>query len=903
MINISISPKDYQYIEKLDNETKFYLRNLGISIYLDHSYGMRISNTERPDLWGMIGIKRCISLYKGLRHNSYSIVTTRSSSIKGVTSQMSHIYFKIGSFGKLRDLVESLASLSQYEYATSDFLNVFSLSKNGRKSVLLALANGSFSIDKDWMIEGKDTDILAMEGNNQIILKLFSGIIYANCVDLLITINFLNVPEDPYCLEVRNKTMTLTMTYVSSLTGELYERQKLERQLIRMGYTIGESKNKDVIRTEIPIYRKDLLRNEIIADILLDQTLIPKPGSSTAFSFQKSTTDPWINFIIEIKKFITNQGFQEYINQLLMEGKELVDHQKHASGLAFRKELLHQLLKIEDTTQRKPLPHNLFEIGPVAKLKENTEIEENLAVVCFDAKVNISNFIELINLLGKALGKEIIIEKKQYCGSTFIDGRFAELLLDNKYIGYLGEFHPRYLYENKIKSPGIYAELSLTKVYEILNEKFFTIHGGKALKGTVQVSGSKNASLPIIFTAAALPIKSILKNVPTELQDVQIALSLLSKLGVSIKTDTKKGMVEIVGPIKTGNLLYEDIGLIRSSLLLMSLGLSKFRKVIFPTKVGGCDIGERKYDQHLAAFQQMGVNISYEEDSISLERTKLRGGTITFSIQSTSATENALILSMFADGAVTMNNVHLRPEILDQIKFMKKAGIKCKINRQNNSICIKPAQRFNTSIIKHTIMGDLDEAFTFIVATQLTGGIADIRGFSPAYLREELNLLSKIHLDIKEGKDNILCKSVNPQTLLPFNIEIGAYPAIGSDRNPILAILATSIKGSSFIQDGRFPERTKYLEQIDKVGIQIEHKDITTVIKGGIPTNVQDQQFLATDLRGGIACLILALTLDCNTTITNIIQIDRGFDGIERKLSALGATITRNKHSYSNLSI
>ena len=891
MIKISISKKDYKYIEDLEEKIILYLKNLGITFCsVGNLYEMRVNNTQRVDLWSMEGIRRCIQLYTGKNLNSYLSISTKANFVTGVNLDANHMYFKVAFSNNSNEVVrfvESLEFLSQYEYANSDILHIFFTSEKGRKFTFFSFKDATLSLSKVCVADLVGDIILVLESNNSILLEILGGIIYANCVDLCIPITNLDVSKDPRCLELRNKWVVLTTSYIYNFVGEFYERYRIETQLLRAGYNVKHSTNKNNICVGLPIYRKNLSRNEIVSDLFLEPEFIPKVISPINFNFYKSDTDPWIDFINGVKRFIINQGFQERINQLLSDTRES----------DFRISLLQQLMKTEYTLQRKPLPHSFFEIGPVAVVtKEDLKFEDHLAVLYFNAKVNINSFGELVNLLSNVLHRKVKLKNSKGV-PFFIEGRSVELYLDHKCVGFMGEFHPKYLYENRIKSPGIYLEVSLSSIYNILREEFFTIRGGNQLKGAISVSGSKNAALPIIFTAAALPIKSILKNVPTGLQDVQTALNLLSKLGVYIKVNEEEKIVEIKGPITSNNFIYEDIGLIRYSLLLMAVGISQFNTIRFPTKVGGCNIGDRKYDQHLLAFQQLGVTVSYEKGIIKLEREKIGGKIITFSLQSTGATENALILAMFAESAVTFNNAHLRPEILDQINFMCKAGMNIEVDSKNNLIHIQPMKEFGKTAIEYNVMGDLDEAVTFIVATQITGGNISISGFNPKYIKEELGLLRKLRLNIIVGKNNVVCKAVAPRTLLPFSVEVGAYPAIGSDRNPILAVLASSITGTSYIKDNRFPERTKYIEQVIKLGMQVEHKNAVTEIKGSFKCPNQNQELIVSDIRGGIACLILALTSNSSTKITNVFQIDRGMEEVEKKLSSLGAQITRSSYT------
>ena len=412
------------------------------------------------------------------------------------------------------------------------------------------------------------------------------------------------------------------------------------------------------------------------------------------------------------------------------------------------------------------------------------------------------------------------------------------------------------------------------------------IKGGRKISGTIIVSGSKNATLPILAATILTSKKVIIKNIPI-VKDVKTMAELLSAIGSAVKFDIKKKKIEIFNkkPLKTFA-PYRLLRTMRAGVLVLGPLLAKYRiaKVSLP---GGCAIGSRPIDIHLDALKKMGAKIKIKDGYILASAKKgLKGCTIKFPKISVGATENILIAACFAKGETKLKNCALEPEIIDLINFLKKLG--CNISQiGKRSINVLGIERLKS--IEHKVIFDRIEAGTYIIAAALTKGFLKIKNIDPKIMSTEINLLQKMGVDIIKKKNYLI--ATRSKKLKSVNIITEPYPGFPTDLQAQIMVLMTKAEGVSTIKENIFENRFMHVSELRRMGAKIETKGNKAKIFG--KSKLNGAELMATDLRASV-CLVLAALVPPNKTIVNrIYHLDRGYEKIEKRLSKCGARIKR----------
>ncbi len=409
----------------------------------------------------------------------------------------------------------------------------------------------------------------------------------------------------------------------------------------------------------------------------------------------------------------------------------------------------------------------------------------------------------------------------------------------------------------------------------------YIIEGGKRLEGEVTVSGSKNASLPII--AATILNKGITKlyNIPN-IHDTKITLEILKYLGCKIKKNRDK--IEI----NSKNIVKKDIpehlmSQMRSTVILAGAIIGRFREAKF-SYPGGCDIGSRPIDLHLSAFQKLGINIVEDSGFITCKCDKIIGANINLDFPSVGATENIILASIYAQGTTQITNAAMEPEIVDLAKCLNKMGAKIE-GAGTNIIKITGIQKLKD--ISYTVMEDRIEAGTLLCAGAITGGNICLNYKTPEHITPLINKLEEAGCKINIEDKKIFMQA--PKKLKAVDIKTMPYPGFPTDLQSVLASTLCTAKGTSVIVENIFENRYRYVPELKKMGAKITIEGKTAIIKG--VRKLSGAKVKSTDLRGG-ACLILAgLVAKGTTTVTNIEYILRGYENIDKKLNKLGAKI------------
>ena len=413
------------------------------------------------------------------------------------------------------------------------------------------------------------------------------------------------------------------------------------------------------------------------------------------------------------------------------------------------------------------------------------------------------------------------------------------------------------------------------------------IKGKRELIGKISISGSKNASLPIL-AASILAREVRLKNIPL-VKDIFTMIELLNFIGLKTKIIKKNNIIEIKNNDKNINTLapYKLVKTMRAGVLVLGSLLTKYgkAKVSLP---GGCAIGTRPVDLHLFALKKLGAKIKIKNGYILAEAKKgLKGAIIKFPSISVGATENALLAACKAKGKTILKNCAIEPEIKDLIMFLNKLG--SKINFKDRTITIYE-NKFKSSNISHEVIFDRIELGTYMIACALlVKKNIMIDKIDPKIVENEINVLKSLGVKIEKKKTSVIIKK--NRKLKKINITTKPYPGFPTDLQAQLMVLLTQVEGVSKIKENIFENRFMHVPELKRMGAQIEIKDKTAIIKG--PTKLTGAEVMATDLRASVCLVLAGLVAENRTVINRIYHLDRGYEFLERKLKKCKAEIKR----------
>ena len=413
------------------------------------------------------------------------------------------------------------------------------------------------------------------------------------------------------------------------------------------------------------------------------------------------------------------------------------------------------------------------------------------------------------------------------------------------------------------------------------------IKGGRELSGKISISGSKNATLPIL-AASILSNQTIIKNVPL-VKDIFTMVELLNFIGLKTKIVKKKNIIEIKNKEKNINTLapYKLVKTMRAGVLVLGSLLTKYRKakVSLP---GGCAIGSRPVDLHLFALKKLGAKIKIKDGYIFAQANNgLKGATIKFPSISVGATENALLAAFKAKGKTVLKNCAIEPEIKDLIKFLKKLG--ANISLKGRTISISERKAKVLKIIHHVIFDRIELGTYVIAGALLAKKNLIIDKIDPKIIKTELSVLKKIGVQLNKKKNSIIVKKA--KKLKKINVSTKPYPGFPTDLQAQLMVLLTQAKGVSIIKEDIFENRFMHVPELKRMGAQIEIKDKTAIIKG--PTKLTGAEVMATDLRASVSLVLAGLIAETRTIINRIYHLDRGYEYLENKLKKCKAKVTR----------
>ncbi len=412
------------------------------------------------------------------------------------------------------------------------------------------------------------------------------------------------------------------------------------------------------------------------------------------------------------------------------------------------------------------------------------------------------------------------------------------------------------------------------------------IKGKRELAGKILISGSKNASLPIL-AASILAKKVTLKNIPL-VKDIFTMVELLNFIGLSTNFLKNKNILKIENKEKKINTLapYKLVKTMRAGVLVLGPLLSKYgkAKVSLP---GGCAIGTRPVDLHLFALKKLGAKIKIKNGYILAEaKGGLKGANIKFPNISVGATENSLLAALTAKGKTVLKNCAIEPEIKDLIFFLKKLGGKIKIS--GRTITINGSEIKNLSI-SHEIIFDRIEAGTYMIAGALIGKKIIIDKINPGIIKSEINTLKKMGIKIKKNNSSVILQK--NKKLKKIEVTTKPYPGFPTDLQAQLMVLMTQANGLSKISENIFENRFMHVSELKRMGAKIKIKNKTAFIIG--PSKLTGAEVMATDLRASVSLVLAGLIAENRTIINRIYHLDRGYEFLESKLKKCNAEIKR----------
>lgn len=410
------------------------------------------------------------------------------------------------------------------------------------------------------------------------------------------------------------------------------------------------------------------------------------------------------------------------------------------------------------------------------------------------------------------------------------------------------------------------------------------VKGGCTLNGEVSVSGAKNAALPLLFSTLLAKGEHIFHNVPG-LMDIDSTIQLLEFLGASVRRENHTLHVGI-GDLKSKEAPYDLVRKMRASILCLGPLMARHgeAKVSLP---GGCAIGTRPIDLHLEGLKEMGADISVESGYVLGQSARLQGAKIIFESPTVTGTENLMMAACLAQGETIIENAAKEPEIVDLAEYLIKMGAQIK-GHGSSIIRITGVDQLYPS--EHSVIPDRIEAGTLLIAGAITGGEVTIKNCQPEDLDALVSKMKEAGIKVTGDKSSLTVHSHSGYS--GVDVTTAPHPAFPTDLQAQFMALMTQAHGTSVITETVFENRFMHVQELVRLNADITPKTRVAIVRGQ-PKSLKAAPVMATDLRAS-ACLILAgLVAEGETEVNRIYHLDRGYEKMEEKLSALGAQIKR----------
>jgi len=412
------------------------------------------------------------------------------------------------------------------------------------------------------------------------------------------------------------------------------------------------------------------------------------------------------------------------------------------------------------------------------------------------------------------------------------------------------------------------------------------IEGGIPLKGTVRVSGAKNAALPVIAGCILTGGWHRLHHVP-HLKDIQTIREIMSKMGVAFREE--RGVLSVNSDdLKDHEASYDLVRTMRASVLLLGPLLARLckAKISMP---GGCAIGARPINLHLKALAAMGVDMYLEGGYINAQVNRLKGANIFFDIPTVTGTENVMMAAVRAEGETILRNAAKEPEVCDLADMLRNMGAEIE-GDGTDTIVIHGVEHLTP--VEHTVIPDRIEVGTFMIASVITKGDVRIQGCRPEHLSAVIEKLQSVGTEVETTDDGLRVKG--PGTIESVDIKTMPFPGFPTDLQAQFMALMCIAKGSSIIKETVFENRFIHVGELKRMGADIEIDDNQALVRG--KEHLLAAPVMATDLRASASLILAGLVAEGGLTeVSRIYHLDRGYEALEKKFQNLGARIWREK--------
>ncbi len=412
------------------------------------------------------------------------------------------------------------------------------------------------------------------------------------------------------------------------------------------------------------------------------------------------------------------------------------------------------------------------------------------------------------------------------------------------------------------------------------------IRGGNKLKGSVTISGAKNAAVAILPACLLVNAKCRIENLP-DIKDVKLYIRILENLGAAIDTIDSNTIEIDCSNVKSWEPVGDLTRKMRGSSYLMGALLGRFRKFSVDPP-GGCDFGTRPIDQHIKSFEALGAEIDFDRGMINGSAENLVGANIFFDVVTVGATINAILAAVLAENTTIIENAAKEPHIVDLANFLNAMGANIR-GAGTDTIKVRGVKELHGGT--YTIIPDQIEAGTFMIAAAATRGDVVLNNVIPRHLDIISAKLIEAGVKVEEGTDSVRVWVDDESKLKRISFIALPYPGFPTDMQPQLVTFLTTIPGTSTAREGVWENRFRYTNELKRMGAHIRVEGKLAIIDG--VDKLRGSRVRATDLRAGAAMIIAGLMAEGTTEITDIYHIDRGYENFEEKFIGLGGDIQR----------
>jgi len=409
------------------------------------------------------------------------------------------------------------------------------------------------------------------------------------------------------------------------------------------------------------------------------------------------------------------------------------------------------------------------------------------------------------------------------------------------------------------------------------------VEGGVKLNGEIEISGAKNAALPILISSLLADGESVYSNVP-RLMDIESIKLLLASLGARIESDDRTVRIDGSG-LYNHEAPYELVRKMRASILVLGPLMARLKKarVSLP---GGCAIGARPINFHLKGLERLGAAISLNQGYVEASAVRLKGTEIFFDIVTVTGTENMMMAAVLADGITTLHNAAQEPEVVAHAEVLKKMGANIE-GAGTPIITITGVESLNP--VSVSIIPDRIETGTYMIAAALTNGEITLKNCEPNHLEAVINKLEETGTRIETGEGQI--RVTGPSEIKSADLKTLPYPGFPTDLQAQFMVLMSVANGQSIISETIFENRFIHVSELERMGADITISGNSAMIKG--VSNLSGAPVMATDLRASASLILAGLVAQGTTEVNRVYHLDRGYEAIEKKFKSLGARINR----------